>query len=53
MLQRLAERHAQDTAAMEQEMAAARLELQRQADLMAKAAAAAAEQRAKADMAAR
>jgi len=49
----LSEQHAQAIGAMEQEMSAARLELQRQADLMAKAAAAAAEQRLKADMAAR
>ncbi|GAB4814836.1 hypothetical protein N2152v2_001882 [Parachlorella kessleri] len=52
-LQVLSEQHAQAINTMEQDVSAARLELQKQADLMAKAAAAAAEQRLKADMAAR
>lgn len=53
LVQHLAECHAHEAAALQQEWAAARLELQRQADLMAKAAGAAVEQRAKAELAAR
>lgn len=53
LVQHLAERHAHEAAALQQEWAATRLELQRQADLMAKAAGAAVEQRAKAELAAR